>query len=161
MILLTLLGGCGFTSGFNGESKTQIGSVGFVSCGDEILPAFGKEKLDKIYLTLGNINHDSLVEDAEDFKKRLADIANGRCVILGKSGGPSLNENEGYLGFRKINISNHFPFYHVGDREECFHAEGSVYLALRDTTLDFRFAFNNSSMHFDRNIAKWLEEVCR
>lgn len=161
MIFLSLLGGCGFTSGFNGESKTQIGSVEFVSCGDETLPDIEKEKPEKIYLTLGNINHDSLVEDADDFKKRLADIAHGRCEILEKSGDPLLKDNEGYLGFRKVNISNHFPFSHVGDKEECFRAEGSVYLALRDTTMDFRFEFNNSSMHFDRNIAKWLETVCR
>jgi hypothetical protein len=159
-LILSIQLGCAFKSGFGGESKTEIGNYSFTNCGKDLLPDFKTEKLQRIYFVLGNINHDSLIEEPEVFKARLAKDIHGKCIVLETYDMLNLEQGDGYVGFKKVLVNNRAPFSHLGDDEECFRAEGTILLGLVDTTMDFQFSFQSKRSHFEENILEWTRELC-
>src|SRR6185369_6771173 len=99
LLYFSILSGCAFKSGFGGESKTEVGSVSFVDCGNELRPDLKARKLNKVYFIAGNINHDSLVAEPNEFKARLIKGIHGKCTLLEKSDSLNLKQGEGFVGF--------------------------------------------------------------
>ena len=70
-------------------------------------------------------------------------------------------ENQTCIWFKRIKVSNRFPFHHLGDESQCYRAEGIISLISIDSTFEIPFSLNTENDFFDKSLKELIEKTCK